>query len=170
MRQIRRCINSNSVHLDAGEDDKPVFKGHCYILISIAKKFEWKSIYQVIIIIAWFSCPRFRGYFIIYYSICPKKYGFDRIDKANFRLVLGDGDLPIPIFNKWSWPTIGYSVDKCDFTFIYWWVVKHHIPLEMNLYCVHRGHSFPVGNKTLHTLKGIYVVGTLKFGDYPISG
>lgn len=40
-------------------------------------------------------------------------------------------------------------------------VVKHDIPLEMNLYCVHRGYLFPVGNKTLHTLMGGYIIGIL---------
>lgn len=37
-------------------------------------------------------------------------------------------------------------------------------PLKVNLYCVHCGHFFPVGNKTLHTLKGVYIVDTLKLG------
>lgn len=31
------------------------------------------------------------------------------------------------------------------------------------LYCVHCGHLFPVGNKTLHIFKGGYIVDTLKF-------
>ena len=34
-------------------------------------------------------------------------------------------------------------------------------PFEGNPYCVHRGHSFPVGNKSLHTFKGGYIVGIL---------
>ena len=38
------------------------------------------------------------------------------------------------------------------------------------MYCVHCGHLFPVGNKTLHTLKDVYVVGTLKFGATLFQG
>lgn len=38
------------------------------------KKFEWKSNYQVIIIITWFNWTRNRGYI--------RKYSFDRIDGA----------------------------------------------------------------------------------------
>lgn len=41
--------------------------------------------------------------------------------------------------------------------------MKHDIPLEMNLYRVHREHIFIVGNKTPHSLKDVYIVGTLKF-------
>ena len=42
-------------------------------------------------------------------------------------------------------------------------IAFHDIPFEGNPYCVHRGHSFPVGNKSLHTFKGGYIVGTIKF-------
>lgn len=31
------------------------------------------------------------------------------------------------------------------------------------MYCVHRGHRFPVGNKTLHTFNDGYIEGTQKF-------
>lgn len=61
----------------------------------------------------------------------------------------------------WGVKTPPHIQDKCDFTLIYWGVVKHDIPLEMNLYCVHRGYLFPVGNKTLHTLMGGYIIGIL---------
>ena len=40
-------------------------------------------------------------------------------------------------------------------------IAFHDTPFEGNPYCVHRGHSFPVGNKSLHTFKGGYIVGTL---------
>lgn len=42
-------------------------------------------------------------------------------------------------------------------------IAFHDTPFEGNPYCVHRGHSFPVGNKSLHTFMGGYIVGTLKF-------
>ncbi len=71
---------------------------------------------------------------------------------------------------KWGVKTPPHIQDKCDFTLIYWWVVKHDIPLEVNMYSVHRGHSFPVGNKLLHTLKGGYIVGTLKFSGTLFQG
>lgn len=46
-------------------------------------------------------------------------------------------------------------------------VLRH--PFEGNLYCVHHGHLFPVGNKTLHTLKGGYIVDTLKILEQWLS-
>ena len=43
-------------------------------------------------------------------------------------------------------------------------------PFKGKLYCVHRGHIFPVGNKTLHILKGGYSVDTLKFSGALFQG
>ena len=43
-------------------------------------------------------------------------------------------------------------------------------PFEGKLHCVHRGHLFPVGNKVLHTLKGVYIVGILKFSGTLFQG
>lgn len=37
------------------------------------------------------------------------------------------------------------------------------------MYCIHRGHLFPVGNKTLHTYKGGYIVGILRLLDTPFQ-
>lgn len=43
-------------------------------------------------------------------------------------------------------------------------------PFKGKLYYVHHRHSFPVGNKTLHTFKGGYIVGSLKFSGTLFQG
>ena len=97
------------------------------------------------------------------FHFCPSGQHWFSKDTAKFNLqhVPKSTALTKLTEPKWGVKTPPHIQDKCDFTLIYWWVVKHDIPLEMNLYCVHRGHIFPVGNKTLHILKGGYGVDTL---------
>lgn len=102
------------------------------------------------------------------YPTCTKKYSFVR----NLTELLWSVKAPPQIQNKCDFMLILLSVSHFTtyhhvafhgYLTINRSIAFHDTPFEGNPYCVHRGHSFPVGNKSLHTFKGGYIVGTLKF-------
>lgn len=68
--------------------------------------FRWESLYRTLLKVPEnFSTPEnMKGASNLTLPTCTEKYGFDRIKTAKFfaERIKGDGDLQIPILNKWS--------------------------------------------------------------------